>query len=207
MNKEMIEEILDEIKKILELKTIDSIKLFNLLGKEDFNTFKDLINRGANTKVQKESWSLLHYATNIDHLKLLLDTSAKEFINKCYITSNGIIGEAPLHLLLLKKNDELIKLLIEAGADVNIRNGNDETPLHYVKTTGALKLLLDAGADLNLKNRLGETPENYYKRCIRKDLLQTLEEYKNEQLKIKEEDQLTKIANLVLKELNKTLKL
>ena len=53
--------------------------------------------------------------------------------------------------------------LIEAGADVNLVNNNNNTPLHlachrnHEKTTS---LLIKSGSDLNIKNIDGNTPFN-----------------------------------------------
>ncbi len=57
---------------------------------------------------------------------------------------------------------EVLKLLIEEGANVNDKNEDGDTPLHLVptRTYGEefVKLLLDAGADVNAKNKYGDTP-------------------------------------------------
>lgn len=60
-------------------------------------------------------------------------------------------------------NIEIIKLLIENGADVNQTNEHKSTPLHYAvelknKGTEIIKLLIDKGADVNAKDSAGNTP-------------------------------------------------
>jgi len=61
-----------------------------------------------------------------------------------------------------KENVEIVKLLIDAGANVNIRNWRGNSPLIlavYHGHRGIVKLLIDAKADLNLNNRhTGHTP-------------------------------------------------
>jgi len=55
---------------------------------------------------------------------------------------------------------EIVKLLLEAGADVNVKNKDGETALmkaSYNGYTEIVKMLIDAGADVNIKDRYGTT--------------------------------------------------
>ena len=54
----------------------------------------------------------------------------------------------------------VVKLLIEAGADVDAADREQRTPLHFAVCPGprAVALLLDAGANPNLKDADGLTP-------------------------------------------------
>ncbi|MBN2145629.1 MAG: ankyrin repeat domain-containing protein [Candidatus Aureabacteria bacterium] len=54
-----------------------------------------------------------------------------------------------------------VKLLISKGTDVNKKDINGDTPLHYASQGGSLdavKVLLSEGTDINAKNRWGMTP-------------------------------------------------
>lgn len=56
---------------------------------------------------------------------------------------------------------ELVELLIESGADVNARNGNDATPLFMVSRYNCediARLLIVKGAHVNIENCWGQTP-------------------------------------------------
>lgn len=58
-------------------------------------------------------------------------------------------------------NTRQIKLLIENGADVNMKVENGWTPLHYASSSGgfySIKLLIENGADVNMKDKIGRTP-------------------------------------------------
>jgi hypothetical protein len=66
---------------------------------------------------------------------------------------------------------DVVKELIERGADVNVRHRVDgTTPLHWAcisyraagdRITRLVRMLIDAGADVNAKDRRGSTPLRY----------------------------------------------
>ena len=74
---------------------------------------------------------------------------------------DGNRGWTALHWAAYYNRLKIVKILIDAGADVNIQNEEEDTPLHIatrwcnIKT---IKLLLDSGADVNIKNKKGWTP-------------------------------------------------
>ena len=54
---------------------------------------------------------------------------------------------------------EIIRMLLEAGADVDARGINDYTPAHHAAIRNdveALRLLVESGADLSLRTRIDE---------------------------------------------------
>lgn len=60
-----------------------------------------------------------------------------------------------------KKSGEIMALLIAHQANVNHRNGLDETPLHKAALAGRddlCLLLINAGADVDAQDKLGNTP-------------------------------------------------
>jgi len=59
---------------------------------------------------------------------------------------------------------EIAKILIENGAELNIKGKYSDTPLGYAAMYGHLelvRLLLDSGADVNMKGGYGRTPLHY----------------------------------------------
>jgi ankyrin repeat protein len=53
---------------------------------------------------------------------------------------------------------ECLRLLAQAGANVNARDDNGNTPLHEIYITDVEEELLKLGADVNARNNDGETP-------------------------------------------------
>ena len=63
--------------------------------------------------------------------------------------------------LIMSGDDEIVRMLIEAGADVMARDGDGATPLHYAASTHSLdvvKRLLTHGVDINAVDNEGRTP-------------------------------------------------
>src|SRR5690606_8967190 len=66
----------------------------------------------------------------------------------------------PLHTALTGKFDNISKMLIEAGAEVNIVQNARITPLHIAAQQGNIDLiilLLEMGADITIKTDQGST--------------------------------------------------
>ena len=56
------------------------------------------------------------------------------------------------------RSEHVAKALITAGADVNAKNSDELTPLHLAQSAGIAKALIAAGANVNAKTSSGCTP-------------------------------------------------
>jgi ankyrin repeat protein/tetratricopeptide (TPR) repeat protein len=74
---------------------------------------------------------------------------------------NSNVSDTALHAAVNGGNKAMVKLLIDRGAQVDARDGSNETPLHVAAGKGfkaIAELLLDAKADVNAKAYDGTTP-------------------------------------------------
>ena len=109
-----------------------------------------------------EGYPAMQFAIQVDDrkiVKMLLDAGADPDIeNKdpYFMTLN----DRPLHCAAEFHRDEIARMLIESGADVNARNEMLNTPLHEAvgrEGLETIKLLLRHGASTTIKNNNGET--------------------------------------------------
>ena len=70
---------------------------------------------------------------------------------------NQLYG-TPLHLAAGRKNVEIVKLLIQHGAQIEAKSGYEETPLHKAQDIEVFKFLIGSGAQIDAKDRSGNTP-------------------------------------------------
>ena len=69
-------------------------------------------------------------------------------------------GSSALHHAARKAHNEIVQLLIGAGAPINAVNSDHSTPLHWAarkNNTGAIRMLIENGADPDMKNKWGAT--------------------------------------------------
>ena len=120
---------------------------------EDITQF--LIKSGADVNIQnKTGYIPLHLAKTEGQVKALISAGSKINVIDFYS------GYTPLHLFCQKDFFEGIKLLLEAGAYVNVQNDGGNTPLHYATHNKIKKILIKFGADTTIKNNLGELHDN-----------------------------------------------
>ena len=95
-------------------------------------------------KDQEEAKKLIEKEADIN---ILIDNADKGFTLFYLVSCTGHI--------------EIVRLLIEKGMNVNIRNKKGDTPLYIASKEGrtnTAKLLIEKGAHINRKNKKGETP-------------------------------------------------
>jgi len=69
-------------------------------------------------------------------------------------------GNTPLHIASLIGNAEVARILVVAGADINVKNKIGVAPIHLASESSPelVKFLLNNQADINLKDDEGDTP-------------------------------------------------
>lgn len=127
----------------------------------NLNVIKLLLDSGANVNAKNESNEIpLNFAVKSRSesvVKLLLD-SGSDTDHKVYDHDNGVKYH-PLHWAVRRGQINIVKFLIEAGANVHVQDHGD-TPLHVslrLKYESISKLLLNAGANINAKGSCGFT--------------------------------------------------
>ena len=114
--------------------------------------FQYLLNHGAKPEVpDQEGWTCLHFSAtnrNLELCKILLGRSTVD------VNARNSDGDTPLHLLFRFPNasPELVKLLLDHGANVNEQNQESQGPLFAASLVGnvtATRMLLDYNADIN----------------------------------------------------------
>ena len=105
----------------------------------------------------RHSWTALHYAAinkqNIV-IKLLLD--AKADVNAKVLKHLS----TPFHLATQKGNGETAQMLLEAGADVLLKDEDGNTPFHLAtrfNNPEIVKAIIQHGVDVNVLNGEGKT--------------------------------------------------
>jgi len=162
---------------------------FAVCGHGDTSTAEMLLSAGADINaLDGEGASSLYLACErgkTEFVRLLLIHGANPNIAKgryrCY----------PLHAACTGLHYDVVKLLLEHNADVDARNENGETALHYIvslyhtdmgKSSALVQLLLDAGADINAVNDDGESVVCFATiNAIEGDFSQSTEERMNRQ--------------------------
>ena len=117
-------------------------------GTGDEKRVRELVAAGAKLDIVSGGWSALHYASDSGHVriaKLLLDgkyegTGADINLQ----TTSG--GEAPLIWACVFGREAVVRLLLERGADVTLRDNGSRTALYWAraKNRAAVMALLKA---------------------------------------------------------------
>lgn len=97
----------------------------------------------------------------VDILINSLNDEANQEMATSLLDQRNADGRTPLELSAILGRVEIISVLLQFGANVNLANCGGYTPAHYAAAWGQtqiLKLLIEAKADLSLTNGIGETP-------------------------------------------------
>jgi hypothetical protein len=103
---------------------------------------------------------------NPDYLKVLEDLvhGSSDIVKKKPYLANvkdDESGNSLLHMLAYSDREAQMSLLVSFNADINDRNRNNETPLHWAAVNGCIRaaaLLINTGADVNIRDNSGSYP-------------------------------------------------
>ncbi|GAA5829290.1 hypothetical protein JCM11251_004994 [Rhodosporidiobolus azoricus] len=76
------------------------------------------------------------------------------------ISPNALDDNAysPLHAAASWGHADILRLLVERGGNINLTDGDGDTPLYVVETVGMAKLVVELGGDPKHTNEEGQTP-------------------------------------------------
>jgi len=102
---------------------------------------------------------------------------ARSYVDRYPITLDwaNIEGKTALHVAAMKGNEELVQMLCDLGADVDLADNDGNTPLHYASAWGHItivQLLIERGRQYNLRNNEGFTPADYAYSLNTKEVLE-----------------------------------
>ncbi len=119
----------------------DETALYKALDNEEFDIADIIRNNGG-------KFGTIFQAAQYGDVK-----SLKEFLDLgADINGKGdILKGTALHYAAFGENFEIVKFLINAGAEVNVIDEDGKTPVRYTFNEEILKLLVAKGADINLK--------------------------------------------------------
>lgn len=112
---------------------------------DDLDETKSLLERGANARLKdRRGWTAMHYAVSSreiseDLVRALLEADPEQDLS----VESHRYSETPLHILAGRPDNlEALKMLLEAGADVTVKNRRQRTPLHLAQAHGNTKAIL-----------------------------------------------------------------
>ncbi|KAF7352667.1 hypothetical protein MVEN_01232500 [Mycena venus] len=88
---------------------------------------------------------------------------------------SNVHGKTALHIAALKGHEDLVRMLSDFGADLDLSDNKGNTPLHYASSWGHIsivQLLIERGCQHAAKNNEGFTPLDYAYSFSTKDTLQ-----------------------------------
>jgi len=110
----------------------------NFIGLNNIEVFKFLVSAGADVNAKTKDGE---FPLDLCHFKSEMVATPTDPWGDVFL----------LHFAVFARNIDIVKCLVSAGADVNAKNVEGRTPLHFARNIDIVKCLVSAGADVNAK--------------------------------------------------------
>lgn len=132
----------------VETRLRNSTPLYDAARKGNLDIVYLLIERGANVNAICHGETALLKVVALNDLKMskaLIEKGAKVRV------ADEHLGNTPLHYAVIKKNSQMISLLLSKGADMYAENHRGETPVQYILSNRQLPATTIENSDIVLK--------------------------------------------------------
>lgn len=138
----------------------DVLPLTIVLARDNLVGARILVRGGASLSSRGSHGTPLHALCQLEDQEAALDVmEAADDEAELELDARNAMGQTPLHMACLANNDEIARVLVELGADVNAEDDLRSTPALAAASNGDFELvrfLCDKGADLEVRSSAGE---------------------------------------------------
>ncbi|XP_076995562.1 ankyrin repeat domain-containing protein 31 isoform X2 [Tamandua tetradactyla] len=135
-------------------------ELINIINRDE-NTIRNFEEKKGKNNLEIQEPTNIQEHKEVKNFRKRQNSLKATEMRTAVITKRPMRGESQLHLAARRGNLSLVKVLIESGADVNLKDDAGWTPLHKASSEGYNDIiveLLKAGAHVNSENLDGIPP-------------------------------------------------